>query len=361
MALTYRLCVEGDEEGLARFYQEVSGSFIDPAFWKWKYFENPSGPPCIALALDGERIVGRIGFVPLRFRVDSDDVMAAHQVDSDILENYRKGGTFFHLGRMVKREGECRNLAFGLGFSIEATKDISIKTLGFSLVAPIGRVVKVIDPTQYLDRKVKIPGMPVLGRNIRRYLKWREERLSSGDADVYEISNFDGNFDDLWEKAKLARVMVAKDSKYLNWRYFKCPAVKYRVYATGKKEMLKGFIVFRIEKDKGIAYGIIDDIVCIPNTPGIMEKLVSAAVRYLINQGAESIICWIPYNHCLYPVLRKKGFIKRPIPHYLIVVPNKDKDMPLALLKDEKNWFYMLGDSDYRLIHRDMGKVLQTR
>ncbi|OGL44901.1 MAG: hypothetical protein A2W05_06520 [Candidatus Schekmanbacteria bacterium RBG_16_38_10] len=351
MGITFRFCEENDIERLVLFHREACGADSLPEFWRWKYFENTAGPSCIALALDGERIVGRIGFIPVRFRLDSNVVTAAQQVDSDILQEYRKGGTYFSLSRMVRTEGEKRKLSFGYGFAIESTKEISVKYLGYRVVSPVRRVMKILDPTQYIERTVKIPGTRLLGKSIGRLIKLKEEIFAGDDSDIFEVHNFDSRFDDLWKRARLGRIMAIKDSEYLNWRYLKCPTVKYVVFAKDER-IPQGFIVLHTALENNIKYGIIDDLIWNPDIPDIIKCLISRATKYFIEEGVENIISWAPQNDFFKLLLRKKGFVDRPMPHYLIAISRKDDGRLEGFIEDEKNWYYMLGDSDYRLIPR---------
>ncbi len=352
MSLIYRIVNNDDEEKLSRFNEEACGVLPPPGFWKWKYFENPAGPPAISIALEGERVVGRVGVIPVKVRVDSEEVMVSQAVDIDILEEYRKGVTFFfRLESMMRERAKDLGIDFEFGFAIETTRKLATKALGFTFVAPVSKLVKIIDPIPYITRRLKIPYLHLLSKCIKKLIVWKEERLSGEDVDTCEVYHFDRRFDDLWKKITMGNIMVVKDSTYLNWRYFKCPAVTYKVYAAEDKGKLKGFIVFHTIDKGGIRYGIIADLLYIPEATGVAEGLISTAVKDFVHQGVASIICWLPKHHPLYRILRRKGFLGRSTPHYLIVRPHK-KNIPIGILKEEANWFYMLGDSDYHIIPR---------
>lgn len=349
MNLTFRLCSPGDEEELVAFHHRARGFNSSPEFWRWKYFENPAGPACVSLALDGEKVVGRLGFIPIRVRIGTRDVLAAQQVDSDILEDYRKGGTYFRLAGIVDKEGKKRALAFGFGFSTAATKKISTEALGFSVVTPVTRTVKVIDPAYYISDRFKIPLTYLPGPHFKRFIQWREERLAIDGVDMQEIIEFGSQFDDLWEKANPGSIMVVKDAIYLNWRYIKCPTVQYKIYTASEKGELKGFIAIQLKLKDGIKHGIIADLICLLNNPGIVESLLFEAVKHFLQKGAVSIKCWLPQNHPFYPVLIKRGFRARATKVFLLVMPNESSDISADVLQNDKNWFYVLGDSDLHL------------
>lgn len=349
MGLKFRLCRRGDEAKLVSFHWQARRYHSSEDFWRWKYFENPAGSACVSLALDGERVVGRLGFIPLRVRVGRRDVTAALQVDSDILEDYRKSGTYFRLAGMVEKEGQRRALAFGFGFSSAATKKISTAILGFSMVSPVARTVKVIDPAQYLSTSFKIPLIFLPGEQIKRFIHWRANRPTSNGIVVSEISEFGSQFNDLWKKNDSTKIQVVKDATYLNWRYRQCPSVQYKIYTASEKDELKGFIAFQLKLTDGIKHGILSDLFCPPNHPGIMDNLLAAAIKHCLKQGAVSIKCWMPQHHPVYPILVKKGFRPRATKVFLLVTPNANSDIPGHTLQNGANWFYVLGDSDLHL------------
>jgi hypothetical protein len=354
MNLVYRLCHEGDEKKLAVFNQEACGNSSSPEFWRWKYFENPAGPAIIALAVDGERIVGRVGEIPVRIKMGEREVLAAQAVDTDILEEYRRGTTFFQMACLVSEKSKAYGVSFNFGFAVKLTYEISIKFLGFHRAARVRKWVKILDPTPFLRKALKIPLIPVsMGKGIRGVMAWRNKRRAHKKAVISELSSFDERFDRLWEEAIKGEVMVVRDSTYLNWRYTRCPVAEYKILAIENKGRIEGFLILQLIRREGILYGYIVDMLVVKEKENCLNDLFPSAIDYFYQQGVAAVVCWIPDSSYLCHFLKSMGFLTRPVSHYVIVNSyDEEEETPPDILKQEKNWFYTFGDSDYLLIQR---------
>lgn len=352
MALTYRMCCEGDEKELTIFHNRAFGDFSTPAYWKWKYFDNPAGQGIFALAIDGERVVGRIGEIPLRMKIGEREVLAAQGVDTAILEEYRKGTTFFRMAHLVGKKSKVDGISFSFGFAIKLTYEISTGSLGFHHASSVRKWVKVLDPTPFLRNRLKMRIIPRwIGKGISGIRAWESGRRARKLTNISELRSFDERFDRLWEEAVKAAVMVVRDSTYLNWRYTRCPVAEYKIVAIEKAGQIEGYMILQqIERD-GILYGYIVDILAAKGKEKCVDELLSSAIDYFYQQGVAAVVCWIPDGFFLCNFLKSKGFLARPIRHYVIVKSYKEEETPLDILKQEKNWFYTFGDSDYLLVH----------
>ena len=353
MNLTYRLCHEGDEKKLALFNQEACGGSSTPEFWRWKYFENPAGPAIIALAVDGERIVGRVGEIPVRMKIGEREVLAAQGVDTDILEEYRRGTTFFQMACLASERSQACGISFNFGFAVKLTYEISIKSLGFHHAASVRKWVKILNPAPFLRKTLKIPLIPgSMGKGIRAVMAWRNKRRAAKKAGISELRSFDERFDRLWEEAIKGEVMVVRDSTYLNWRYTRCPAAEYKILAIEKTGRLDGYIILQLIERDSILYGYIVDMLVARGRENFLHDVFPSAIDYFYQQGAAAVVCWIPDGLFLSNFLKSTDFLARPISHYVVVKSYEEKEMPLDILKQEKNWFYTFGDSDYLLARR---------
>jgi hypothetical protein len=353
MNLIYRLCHEGDEKKLAIFNQEACGNSSSPEFWRWKYFENPAGPAIVTLAVDGERIVGRVGEIPVRIKIGEREVLATHGVDTDILEEYRKGTTFFQMACLASERSKAYGVSFNFGFAVKLTYEISIESLGFHRAAGVRKYVKILDPTPFLRKALRIPLIPgSMEKGIRGVIAWRNKRRAGKPAGISELRSFDERFDRLWEEAVKAEVMVVRNSTYLNWRYTRCPATEYKILAAENKGRVEGFLILQLIRRAGILYGYIVDMLAAKGKENSLNDLFPSAIDYFYQQGVAAVVCWMPEGSFLGHFFKRKGLLARPIHHYIIVRNYKEEGASLDILKQEKNWFYTFGDSDYFLVQR---------
>jgi GNAT superfamily N-acetyltransferase len=343
------LCQVGDEEELAAFDKRLGGPSSRPEYWRWKYFENPAGEGCLVVARVGGEIIGRLGFVPFRTRVQDRDIVGAQQVDVAILPEYRRGGIYFQLAQSAIAEGAERGIAFGFGFATEETRALSTDFLGFSLVGRVRRLVKVLDYLHYAGRLLG----PRVSRRLRRRAAPSRRATAhpspSPDEWVTAVDRFDELFDGLAAKVAPGRVMVVRDSAYLNWRYVDCPTVEYERYAARSKGKLRGFVVFHAYEDDGVVRGVIDELVCPPDHPELLKRLLSVVFSDLRAKGAVNATCWLPTGFPLGSPMRALGFRDREARNHLIVLANTTETLDFEHLVDDRNWYYTHGDSDYHM------------
>lgn len=351
MDLVFRTAERGDEEKLTRFNQEACGAHVPPEFWRWKYFDNPAGPPSLAVVLDGDRVVGRTAMYAIRMRVGNVCMIARQESDVDVLREYRRGGTFRRLEKTAMGGPPGFSYPFTFGMANETARKVGTTAYGYRLVASVRKLVKVLDPVPFMAGRTRVRLPRFMGRLIRRGIVWTDARGLTSEGAV-RIERFDERFDALWERSPKAPIMAVKDAEYLNWRYFKCPHLRYHAYALETGGRLLGFVVFHVSEKAGIRYGIIDDMLCESIDSFEQEALVVLAIRRMAAEAAHAIVCWLPGHHPLNTALQRKGFLARPTPNYLIV-RRESEGIPEGFLEDEGNWCYMIGDSDYWLFPRE--------
>ena len=157
--LHYRRYEKTDVPKLSRLVKKVLGTTRNQGYWEWKYHNNPAGPALSAVALKGERIVGHLGAIPVRFWVNGREVVGVQEVDLAIDKQDRASGLYIKLARMRHDINRKEGVAFKYSFSTEATSIIGQKILGFQRVTVIPRLVKVLDVEPLLCQKFSVKGV----------------------------------------------------------------------------------------------------------------------------------------------------------------------------------------------------------
>jgi hypothetical protein len=342
-------CRSGDEEELAAFDRRRGGAQSTGQYWRWKYFQNPAGPGCVAAAKVGGAIVGTLGYLPVRMRVHGRVVVASQQVDVAIMPEYRGGGIYFQLAHALIEEGMKRGGTFGFGFATDQTRALSVDFLGFDLVGPVRRLAKVLDYAHYAGNLLGPRTAGVARRVLAAARGRRGRRPRSRPGSITPVARFDARFDGLAGGLIPASVMVIRDTAYLNWRYVDCPTVAYGRYAAISDGAVSGLVVFHTYRAQGVVRGVIDELVCPADDALAVEGLVAAVLADLAEQGAVNAVCWLPAWHPLGPKLRALGFQDREARNELIVLRDKSPGAELDHLTEERNWYYTHGDSDFHV------------
>jgi len=344
--LTCRLARADELERVAAFARRAAGVDIPLPCWRWKYFDNPAGAAGIAIALDGEQIVGLMSAFAVPFRLDGRQLLASKMEHNDVLRSHRSAGAYFQLATTVFQElVDRRGIDFCLGFAIQETRDLSTVMMGFEEVGPVAKLVKILNPVPHLRRKVKLPLPRSLG-TLAAVGKRREARRALGDLTASRFEHFSEVDDPVWKDANPGRLFASREPSYLEWRYAKCPQPRYeRVQLRSGRDLI-GFLVYHTFEEKGVRYGVLDE--CFGLRPDGVWPLVDLAIGELLEQDVDAIVAWAPPSTELHRSLKDHGFVSRPAPRSLIVRQLSDR-VPAVVLTSEDSWYYTVGDAEYWL------------
>lgn len=349
MGITFRFFTEGDVDAITQFNKDLSGEGFSPSYWRWKYLQNPAGAATVALASDGSRIVGSLGVQRVRIKVGSKEITAGHVVDIKILDEYRKDGLLYFLAKHAYEEFiDSKKGEMLFGFGPEVTTKLATKFSGFYEVGPVNKMVKIVDPTPQINNKMKVPFVGNLaGAVMRNYIITREKLRAKRDGlSIHEVQECDSRFDALWSQAAKKEIMIIRDCNYLTWRYVECPVTHYKILAAEKDNVLQGYIIIYTIKKNGLTRGIIADFAILPGAAESGEILFARAILYLYSKGAVIVSSWFPKDTFVSPVLKRIAFVKRPSYNYL-VARSLTEGISQEFIRDEDNWYYTIGDSDW--------------
>jgi hypothetical protein len=155
---------------------------------------------------------------------------------------------------------------------------------------------------------------------------------------------FDQRFDEFWnDVSRINKIVVVRDSDYLNWRYFEKPNSNYIIFVAEKNNKVLGYIVLRLKKISGI----IIDMLAYPDKR-VMRSLLLKATDFFKCRKVSWITCSILPNDVYYKALKESGFIPVPSDNPLIARVNIPK-ISQAFVKDPRNWHITAGDSVNRI------------
>lgn len=346
--LEFRRLRQGDEQGLSRVVSEVFNVNNDPAYWDWKYFQNPAGEHMVTVAVDGSKIVGVQGYLPGRLKYNSKVYLSAQNTDMAVLPEYRSGGTFLKMHSKAMEYGPKKRGALCYGFPNKTAYRLA-SCLEYAGVCPMFNLTKVLNPIPYVQRKVGLRLLTDLfgsiGKRVIVSMNRKKLLLPQGFRMV-EVTRFDSRFDEFWHReAENYPIAVVRDSQYLNWRYIDCPT-SYKIFCVEKDGSIKGFVVLRYLRDEDVTRGRIVDILIEWGQEQIGELLLTHGIDYFIDNEVDVVTCWMLEHWPMFKILRKKGFVKKQSPHYL-VANSQVADISSELFADMSKWYMTMGDSDY--------------
>jgi len=212
-AIALRPYAPGDETSVMALFERGFGYPLSEAMWRHKYAASPWADPTLSQVgvLDGA-IVAHLGVVPLPLNVLGATRRAGAVADFVIDKPVRARGLDIPLFDAAHAAMLARRIAVGLSFPNELS------------VAPLqDRAPRVA----MLDKVRLLPGSPAHAALRARVLSQPEIEL--GFDPTYTL---DARYDDLWFSfRKMESLAVAKDRKYLDWKYLKHPENRYTMMA----------------------------------------------------------------------------------------------------------------------------------
>jgi len=333
---------------MVELYKQVLGSVRSSEWLDWKYYKNPAGDHDIQVAeVDGE-VVGSLGIRAMRAKIEEQEISACHVCDLMIKNDFRRG-TFMRLSKAATRDYEGKGRLFVYGTSVKDTLLLSVKLLGFATAGPIKRLVRILDPTPYLQRKLKFrPLARILGLLGAFYLELRHWRSMKTAPDylIKKVDRVDERFDELWQRRRDDyEISIVRDTTYLRWRYFQNPVQTYTVLAAEKEGRLEGFIVVCLRVGF-INRGFIVDMLADPSDDELCRSLLSEALRFLGRLGVNNVSCWWLEHMPAFDICRQMGFVVQETNHDLIVRTHNDR-WDNDFLSERRRWYFCFGDTDH--------------
>ena len=342
---TIRKYQEGDEEQILQLRGIALSGSRDKEWWQWMFRDGPSGPAIIRLAVVKDRIIAQMASIWVMIKIGDKVTRGTHGVDLMVHPDYRHQGIFTALGIKGREDPLDQSRSITYGTPNDQSRPGFVGRLNSLPICEVPLLVKVIDWGAVLKQRYKIPALAgkILG-NIREGIFNRKQSPEAVGIVVEEIFSFDEQIDRFWEKAsRIKNIMIVKDMKYLNWRYFAKPGHEYRVFLAKKQDEIAGYIVLKLRKGAR-SVGHIIDMLALPGEDAVAELLITTALRQFKEGGVAKASCWMLEQAPYYRTLRKLGFIRRHGRTLCsrIVEPSFQKEF----VTNPANWYYVMGDDD---------------
>lgn len=344
---------EGDEEHINPLLNEVYNINRDLSHWRWEFKECPDGSK-IVLAIDGSRIIGHIASTHRKIKLGDAEDMASLEVEGITHPKYQRQGIFIALGKKILSDLKSEGVSVVYGFPNDnalpghkklhcielLTMHVMIRPVNFKKISERMLSNRFFGFLLHLSGRLTFklfyrPGRPHIKKEIK----------------ISTVSQFDSRFDDFWKMVKKDyKIILIRDSKYLNWRYTQCPDRHYRIYVAEENDKIIAWIVVRIFNKFDLINGAIVDILSKSNCDDIVCRMLLKIEEDLIKEEVDLIACSIPKWSEYTNIFRKSGFIicpkkLNPRKEPFIIYP-LSKELDAELIKDPSNWFVTWGDTD---------------
>jgi len=325
---TARAYRPGDEAQLLPLYPlAFQGLQRSPAYWAWKFRENPAGDELIVVEEAGGAIVGLLAGLHARVHVagrlatfsQATDIM----VDPRLRRGLRRAGLYIGMVAAFMDAAQANGVALLFGLPNQDSDRVSQAVFGWQNLHQVTRVV----------RRVEGAERPAAGFLARlRY-------------EVRPVERLDGGIEDLWERCCPAlRLATVRDGRYLDWRYLRCPHVGYRVCVAWDRwrSRAAGLAVLRFGWEGQPLCGIVDWLVP-RGESGAAAALLTYAIGEARRAGMAEVAAWFPPEGAEQHWFLARGFTAEPT-RYPLVARALAPDLALDWVA--RHWYYTMGDSD---------------
>ena len=330
--------------------EQYDKDYIDKRLqlFQWISEDNPfikNNAPYHVL-LDGNRIIGMHGSMPLQFSIRGKEQESCFAHDALLLKEYRGKG----LGKILLNGifDETGILTGALWFN-EPNYRLYIKS-GWLDIPNLSSYVKIYDPSFFLKDKIKIPLLKsTISLFLKIFLKIRDLiifKRRPSFINIVSIKKFDRDFDILFnEISKNYDIMVVRNSQYLNWKFVDKPFNNYKKFAAYDSiGNLIGYMVTKIEKIDSSKRGRIIDFLVNPDSPDVFIEMINFSCKLMRNERVEYIQV-ITSSPVFAKLLKKCGFIKAPKP-IRFMVKNWQDQFESNFISNVQNWYITDSDGD---------------
>jgi hypothetical protein len=326
--ITIRAYRPGDEHGLLAGYNAVFPNPRSLAHWNWQFRDNPVGAVHIAVAEHEQHgIVGAYTSMPVRVRMEGEDLVAAQGLDMWVLPDFRRHGArpglFVHIGwKMYELFGgtEPGQARFHYGWPIPNWR-IGQKYLRY----------ENIRDWDFLFRAVPPGGIP--------------PRATSAELEVRRVRRVSPDADALWDRLKdESKLAIVRDARYLNWRYADAVHTSYEIVECRERASgaLRGVAVWTKSDFLFPGAGQLVDWLCPVDDDAAMTSLVAECERITNERGCPVLATLFPQMNPRFLKFQAMGFMVYGTTYFLVVIPFDNR----GTLFYREQWFHTSGDSD---------------
>jgi len=352
-----RLYRDGDEEGIvnllssqlapdARVKISPRSNAISMSSWIWNFKNNPYGF-LIAVSERKEQIVGYLGLFCFNMKIGDRIIKGSQGSRLYVHPDFRRQGMFLEIGKTLLTAAGEKGIPFSIAIDPNEPAYHGHLQYGWFDACRFPVMTTYFDISNTLKKRNTLLSS-LFSRAINyHYSRKRKGKIPSEDLNIKKIGRFDKRIDDFWNRvANDHRMMIVKDSTYLNWRYFDNPNVAYETFIAEKQGRIEGYLVTNKLQDETANVGWIID--ALSSSRSVFLTLIHHAVEHLKDYSVDSIKCLIAKNKYEYKWMQNSGFTSYPRPKITVIARINSPEISLESYNEaSKDWYMTYGDSDF--------------
>jgi GNAT superfamily N-acetyltransferase len=300
----------GIRDSLALF-KLVYGRDMTEQFYRWRFVDNPFGPPLVSLLWDADLLVGHYSVCPTRMLVQSRTILGGQSMTTMTHPDYRNRGVFTLLANDLYRRMLDMRVQLVWGFPNTNSHHGFVHKLGWT---DIGLVVTL---TCHLARFV------------------------STSAAVTDTAQVPPYVTDLCMRLDDGRIHPSlRDAAYMQWRYLDNPVQRYRLFA-----LPASTDAFVVAKDYDTLHGKSLELVECLCTPEATIDVLHGVLGWAKDNGYALARVWVSLKDAAFSHYERCGFVpSEPVTYF------GGRSLDTAVLRATdwtlERWCVTMGNSD---------------
>lgn len=319
-------------------------SSIQKYLWKYETYAGQRAWCNLAIDNISGRPVGTTALFPRTLLIEGNPVAAAVAGDFAVEAEHRTLYPAISLQKSALQA--CRDGRFEIiyGFPNDAARLVQLRA-GYLSVGVVRSGIRPLHTRRFFEASGNRRWWGIFADAFDRGLEVAANKFHRQFLDDYyyrELAGADERFDRFWaEELPRYRIVLERNSRYVNWRFMQCPYRTYRLLAALHRQTqeIGGYVFWSSTPDGKVR---IFDLMA---SDHVFEGLVTAFLRLQEAHDATCITVVYFGNDRLVRRLRRFGFFFRQTRSQVLLSVNPR--LPKAqMLFDPQNWYLSEGDSD---------------
>lgn len=351
-----RLDIDRDFEA----FEELSvisfgeGTNCKKEMYEWLFDKNPYNKSgnMMYLLKEGDKVIGCDGLIPNELYVNGKTLLTAHSVKSMTHPDYKKQGIFRKMTENSCDRGRLDGVDVVIGLANDQSYP-AYQRFGWPTLFEKEVYVKPILITNILKRRIKVGILAQAANSVySAYMKYKLSSQTDKDINFEILNHVPEYIQECWDKYKdKYNVLLARDYKYLNYRYNQRPDVNYVTVLMRYKSEIAGFAILHNSFANGSKMTSSVEFFTDPTNESFIKALANGVSRYCYENGLEYVVIGTGLYGSYKKVLLENGFmITRKPPKNNMMIANVLSDrLTMDEIDGHEKWHITQGDGETEL------------
>jgi hypothetical protein len=330
------------------------GTNCKKEMYEWLFDKNPYNKSGNMMYLLKERnkVIGCDGLIPNELYVNGKTLLTAHSVKSMTHPDYKRQGIFRKMTENSCERGKLDGVDVVIGLANDQSYP-AYQRFGWPTLFEKEVYVKPILITNILRRRIKIGFISSIANGIYAAFMKTKLKLQTDKYVKFEIlNNVPKEVQACWDKYKSKyNVLLARDYKYLNYRYNERPDVNYVTILAGLNNEIIGFAILHNSSANGSRMTSAVEFFTDPTNDRYIKALANGVSKYCYDNNIEYVVVGSGLYGNYKKVLLENGFMitRKPPKNNMMIANILSDKLTMDEINGHEKWHITQGDGETEL------------